>query len=417
MPAEGRHPPPEATLAFSDHRPGAVANFTRAGRVTSRVFRPRAISLIALESPFHGASRATAQKGRLHGTRPAIGPLAEKRHLKTPTEPNPPNLHMTKKSIPMFCAIAAATLAMPSLSWAAPKSSGKEVIDPKKNVIEQVKESCITGDIGVNVVSQYISRGVVLENQGVIVQPFADLYFKLYEGEGFLNKVSLNLGIWSSIHEEKTDAGAFTGTPGVSSTRNWYEFDWTAGLSFTFAKNWTLTPSIYSFLSPNDGFATFYGLNTKLAYDDSALWGDSGFKLSPYVQVLVELENKAGSGADEGVYYEVGIAPSIPVGPVTVTLPVTAGFGSNDFYGSLNEKSGEIEDEWFGFVSAGANLSYSLSFVPECYGSWTVSAGYTYYFLGEGTRDFNTPQRGGAVRGEEAKEHEHVFSAGLVVAF
>jgi hypothetical protein len=324
---------------------------------------------------------------------------------------------MTKHSIATICALAAGVL-IPSLSWAGTEiaPAGKEV----KNVIEQTeKESCISGDIGINVVSQYVSRGVIFENQGAILQPYADLYFKLYEGEGFLNKVQINLGIWNSFHEEKTDAGIADGSPGSgrggSTTDSWYEFDFTAGISFTFAKNWTFTPSYYTFLSPNDGFSTFQGLNLKLAYDDTDLLGK--FALHPYVQVLFELENKAGTGADEGVYYEVGIAPSFPVGPLTVTLPVTAGFGSNDFYGSLNESTGLIENEEFGFVSGGVNLSYNLTFIPECYGTWTVSAGYTYYHLGEGTRDFNTPQRGGAVRSSEGDENEHVFSAGLVVAF
>ncbi len=325
---------------------------------------------------------------------------------------------------------AAAALLLPATpGWAASSSSSssaKETIEPKggKSVIEQAKESCITGDLGVNIVSQYVSRGVIFENQGAIIQPYADLYFKLYESEsGFLNKVQLNLGIWNSFHEEKTDAGLAddngTARRGGSTTDSWYEFDFTAGVSFTFAKNFTFTPSYFTFLSPNDGFATFHGLNLKLAYDDSALWGDSGFKLSPYVQVLFELENKAGTGADEGIYYEVGIAPSFPVGPLTVTLPVTAGFGSNDFYGSFDEKDGSVDDEWFGFVSGGVNLAYSIpdSVIPECLGAWTVTAGYTYYYLGEGTSDFNTPARGGAVRSGEEGEHEHVFSAGIVVAF
>ncbi len=324
---------------------------------------------------------------------------------------------MTKHSIAKFCALAAGVL-LPSLSWAGTEiaPAGKEV---KTVVQEEVKpESCISGDIGINIVSQYISRGVIFENQGAILQPYADLYFKLYEGEGFLNKVQLNLGIWNSFHEEKTDAGAADNDGvsgrGGSTTDSWYEFDFTAGISFTFAKYWTFTPSYYTFLSPNDGFATFQGLNLKLAFSDSELWGGS-FGLNPYVQVLFELENKAGSGADEGVYYEVGIAPSFPVGPLTVTLPITAGFGSNDFYGSYNPETGLIEDEWFGFVSGGVNLSYNLTFIPECYGTWTVNAGYTYYYLGDGTRDYNTRERGGNVR--DYDEHEHVFSAGLVVAF
>jgi hypothetical protein len=345
---------------------------------------------------------------------------------------------MTKQSIAKFCVLAGM-IAIPAVSFAGTES--KEV----KQVIEKAKESCITGDLGINVVSQYVSRGVIFENQGGIIQPYADLYFKLYEGEDFLNKVSLNLGIWNSFHSRKTDAGLVEGFPagdstqGNSSTRSWYEFDFTAGVSFTFAKNWTFTPSYYTFLSPNDGFSTFQGLNLKLAYDTTDL---IGFNLGFYVQCLFELENKAGTGVDEGIYYEVGIAPSFPVGPVTLTFPITAGFGSDDFYGSAStrrltnaELFGEegaeelgldedsfsgfeettVDDETFGFFSAGVTVSYNLAFVPECYGTWTLTAGYTYYYLGAGTSDFNTGQRGGAVR--DFANNEHVFSGGLMVAF
>ncbi len=356
---------------------------------------------------------------------------------------------MTTKNIAKVCVLTAGILSLPAMSYA-----GKEMKEMKE-VVEKCKESCITGDIGLNVVSQYVSRGVIFENQGGIVQPYADLYFKLFEGEGFLNKISLNLGIWNSFHEYKTDAGLYSGThvtttrtvkkdkidgvrvieEGVStqkasSTRGWYEFDFTAGVSFTFAKNFTFTPSYYTFLSPNDGFSTFQGLNLKLAYDTTDL---VGFNLAPYVQVLFELENKAGTGGDEGVYYEVGMAPSIPVGPITLSFPITAGFGSNDFYGSghletnsvtVDGDEGQIEttettlnvsNETFGFFSAGVVASYNLPFIPECYGTWTVSAGYTYYYLGDGTSDFNSQSRGGTVRDDN--ENEHVFQGGLMVAF
>jgi hypothetical protein len=344
---------------------------------------------------------------------------------------------MITNRIAKFCVLTAGIMTLPAISFAG--TPAKEV----KEVVEKCKESCITGDIGINVVSQYVSRGVIFENQGGIIQPYADLYFKLYEGEGFLNKVSLNLGIWNSFHSRKTDSGladdVAVGRRGGSTTDSWYEFDFTAGVSFTFAKNFTFTPSYYSFLSPSDGFSTFHGLNVKLAYDSTDL---IGFNLGLYGQVLFELENKAGTGSDEGVYYEVGIAPSIPVGPITLTFPIFAGFGSNDFYGSahvnrltfgelLGEDEAEalgldeddysgvdsvtVEDESFGFLSAGVTASYNLPFIPECYGTWTVSAGYAYYHLGDGTSDFNTEKRGGLVRDEE--ENEHVFSGGLMVAF
>jgi len=358
---------------------------------------------------------------------------------------------MTNKTIAKFFVLTAGILTLPVASYA-----GKELKEAKE-IVEKCKESCITGDIGVNVVSQYVSRGYIFENQGGIIQPYADLYFKLYEGEGFLNKVSLNLGIWNSFQSYKTDAGLYTGThvtttrtvkkdkidgvrtidEGVStqrasSTRGWYEFDFTAGVSFTFAKNFTFTPSYYTFLSPNDGFASFQGLNLKLAYDTTDL---IGFNLAPYAQVLFELENKAGGLGDEGIYYELGIAPSVPVGPITLSFPITVGFGSNDFYVSPNVRTnsvtvddpdlGQIEtqetttrfenNETFGFLSGGVVASYNLPFIPECYGTWTVTAGYTYYYLGRGLDYYNSDRVGGTVRDEN--EHEHVFSGGLMVAF
>jgi len=307
---------------------------------------------------------------------------------------------MTNHSIARFCVLAAGILTLPAVSLAGTAVAGKE----SKPVIEQVKESCITGDIGINVVSQYVSRGLVFENQGAILQPYADLYFKLYEGEGFLNKVSLALGIWNSFHSEKTDAGFGFGRGG-STTDSWYEFDFTAGISFTFLKNFTFTPSYFTFLSPNDGFATFHGANFKLAYDDTDALG--AFALHPYVQVLFELENKAGNGADEGIYYEIGIAPSCPLGPVTLTFPIAAGFGSHEFYAS---ESGDLD---YGFSSAGVQASYPLPFINECYGTWTVTAGATYYHLGtdSGLLTFNENN----VRDRD--HNEYVFSTGLSIAF
>ncbi|MBC8009269.1 MAG: hypothetical protein H7067_04140 [Burkholderiales bacterium] len=305
-------------------------------------------------------------------------------------------------------AALSATLATPSTVIAGVEATGKE----GKDLVEEVKKSCITGDLGVTFVSQYVSRGVVLENQSVIAQPYADLYFKLYEGDGFVSKVSLILGIWASINEDKTDAGAVTGA-GFSSTDAWYEFDYTPGVAVSFAKYFTLTSSFFQFLSPNDGFQTFSGINFRLDIDDSSLLG--AFALKPHFTYLREIENKAGTGSDEGNYYEVGINPSLPAcGPVTVSLPVTAGFGSDDFYGELND-DGTISDEWFGYVSAGVNVACALKFIPECYGTWTATAGTTYYYLGPGTSDFNTRSRGGNVR--DFKTSEWVFSGGLGVAF
>lgn len=273
---------------------------------------------------------------------------------------------MTKHSIAASCALALAAFGFAPASFAG---DGKDVKETK-DIKETVKESCITGDIGVTFVTEYISRGLVLENQGVIAQPYLDLYFKLYEGTGFINKVSFNLGLWSSIQSHPQPDGS------TSTTRNWYEFDYTAGIAVTFAKNFTLTTSYFEFDSPADSFDTARSINVNLAYDDTDLLG--AFALHPHVTWLAELNAPGFAGLEgHGFYYEIGLAPGHTFGPVTFTVPLTVGLGSHGFYHS----------DAFGYFSAGLQASIPLSFIPECYGKWTFSGGYTYYYLGEQAAD------------------------------
>ena len=282
-----------------------------------------------------------------------------------------------------FAVLTAALVAVPTIGFAG--TSVKET----KAVIEKSKESCITGDIGLDVYSQYIFHGLTLENQGAIIQPYADLYFQLYQGDGALNGVSLNLGIWNSFHSNHTVA---------SSTRGWYEFDFLAGVSFTFLKNLTFTPSYIFYSSPGDYFENSHNLRLQLGFDDKDLLG--AFSLQPYVLVDFELEGKSGNGSDEGVYYEVGISPSVEAGPVSLAFPIKAGFGSNDYYSN---------DDGYGFFSAGVTASYALKCIPECYGEWTLTAGATYFNYGDPNEDAN------AIKDDNS--NDFVFNGGLKVAF
>jgi hypothetical protein len=271
---------------------------------------------------------------------------------------------MTKHSLAASCALTLAAFGFASTSFAG-ADDGKDVKETK-DIKETVKESCISGDLGVTMPTEYISRGLVLENQGVIAQPYLDLYFKLYEGTGFINKVQFNLGLWSSIHSHVQPQ------PTSSTTQAWYEFDYTPGIAITFAKNFTLTASYFEFDSPADAFNTARSINFNLAYDDTDLLG--AFALHPHFTYLHELSAPgfAGLGAD-GNYYEIGLAPSHTFGPVTFTIPLTVGLGSNNFYAG----------DTYGYFSAGLQASIPISFIPECYGKWTFSGGYTYYNLGD----------------------------------
>jgi hypothetical protein len=319
------------------------------------------------------------------------------------------------KSIHLKSAVVALALggllAAPFTSQAGTAVvSGKET----KNVVEETKQSCISGDLGVNFVSEYISRGLVYENQGMIMQPYVDIYFKLYQGDGFINKVQLQLGAWSSI---QSHVYPNKGVGHISGVKNWFEFDYTVALAVTMAKNLTATlsyieadyPALPSWMTqPNRN------IQLGLAYDDTDLLG--AFALHPHVSVLRELNtNESGAAGIEkdGWYYEVGIAPSYTAlkgsaYPITLTAPITAGFGDANFYAGNT----------FGFFSSGLNVSVPLAFIPTCFGTWTANAGYTYYYLGNTAAEFsNYDNNNGYINVDSGSRSQHVFSGGIGMTF
>lgn len=282
------------------------------------------------------------------------------------------------KHITSIAALAAASLL------ASNAQAG--VAAPSKPVEEIVTESCVSADIGFDVVSAYFFHGINLEDSGFIIQPYANVSFKVYEGGGFLNSLSLDIGIWNSFHDNRGNA---------SSTSNWFEFDFTAGITATLAEKWSLGVKYIKYESPGDYFTNADSLGVTLGYDDSDLLGV--WALNPYVYVEFELEGKSGNGIDEGIYYEVGIAPGHTWGNFTLSVPIKAGFGSNEYYAG---------DEAYGFFSAGLAGSYDLAFIPECLGVWSIGASASYLNLGNGVKAAN-----------DGEESAFVFTGGLKVAF
>jgi len=291
-------------------------------------------------------------------------------------------------------AIASAGVcnAQDAVASKAMVGDGKKVEDSKK--IEEAAESWISGSVGVALTNAYIFYGLVQDKDSVIAQPYLNLNFKLYEGKGWLNDVTFQLPLWASIH----DINKPRPVNGSSTLKDWYEFDISPGFCFSFAKNWMFMISDFIYTSPGDYFETSYSLNLTLNYDDSALLG--AFALHPHLMFQQEIDNHSGlalkngipysSDADEGQYYEFGIAPGFTIAekatyPLTVTFPFTAGFGSNGYYG-----------QGFGYFSTGATVSLPLAFIPKAYGTWTASLGGLYYRLGTNSARFtdnpnNTP--------------------------
>jgi hypothetical protein len=328
-----------------------------------------------------------------------------------------------------YLTIAAATLiGLSSLSTAL---AGTETATAPGKETKQVTPPCpvtyITGDFGVTFTSEYLSHGIVQPKQtkGVIAEPYLDLYFKLYSGQGFINSVSAQLSFWSDIGSNNDTASS------TATAKDWYEFDWDPGISVVFAKNFTFTLQYFEYDSPASAFNAARSINGILAYDDTSLWANTvlasgNFALHPHFTVLHEFGGETGNGLPPGAaglvvanangkggwtgghgwYYEIGLAPSytfLPKAayPITLAIPATVGLGDCGFY--LNNN--------FGYFSVGPALSVPLAFIPSGFGSWTATAAYTYYFEGTTVREANAPLTGNGA------DSRHVFSGAIGCTF
>ena len=241
---------------------------------------------------------------------------------------------------------AITALCLPALSIAADSASGES-------------KSC-TGNLGINAATAYINRGVVQNRHGLNFQPYANLSLKAHEGDGFIDKVAFHLGFWSNF----TDANSRMGNNKV-----WSEFDLIPGVSLGMGK-FTLTESLQlSHFPSNPALRNFRGLQSRLSYDDSDLLG--ALALHPTLTHFASLSGTPGFGMGAGGHYwHLGVAPSIGLGPVTLSVPLGWALTSGDFY--TTGRNG------FAYTSAGLEARYNLPFATEA-GHWTANASLIYY--------------------------------------
>lgn len=245
----------------------------------------------------------------------------------------------------------------------------KDAFDPPKN--------SWSSDSGFNFVGAYYAFGLLCENEGVIAQPYFDLYYLVYEGDKSV-KITLGLQLWSSIHSKGTGADPENGALAA-----WYEQDVVVPLSVTLADKFSGTLSYLEYHFPNGALESKRAASLTFSYDDSSLLGV--FALHPHLTALYNFEDVIGIDKSDAWYFEAGIAPEVTLAkksryPVTISLPVTAGFGDDHFY----------PGDPFGYFSAGANAAVPLAFFPESFGRWTVNAGGTYQIFGNATAAFNS---------------------------
>ncbi|MEM7681694.1 MAG: TorF family putative porin [Planctomycetota bacterium] len=227
------------------------------------------------------------------------------------------------------------------------------------------------------VTTDYFFRGILQEDQGLIIQPEGTVTADLIESDDY--SLSGYFSIWNSLHEE--------GTGSAGANDQVFETDFIAGLSASAFEDWTFDVYYVWYTFPNNAFATVEEINFMVSFDDSEVWGDSvyeGFALAPYVNIAFEVENTA-FGTDEGIYVELGVAPEYVVVedgdyPVTLSVPVVVGLSLDDYYDT--GAAGSDDDE-FGFLSVGVGASVPLPFIPSSYGSWTGYANIDLLILGD----------------------------------
>jgi hypothetical protein len=233
--------------------------------------------------------------------------------------------------------------------------------------------------VGVEFPTAYFFRGILQEDDGFIAQPFLETNIKVYEGEGPLNSVSAKLGVWNSFQSE---------SPGLpEDPKGWYEADLYGGLTFGLFEKLQAGVIYTAYISPNDSFGTVQEIAFKLAFDDSELLGP--FALSPSVLFAFELEGQADAGADEGVYFQLGIQPGFKLledtsYPVSVTFPMVLGLSLDDYY-EFNTGN----DDTFGYFDLGLVVGIPLAFIPAAYGAWEIHAGVHFFFLGDNLEAVN----------------------------
>ena len=94
--------------------------------------------------------------------------------------------------------------------------------------------------------------------------------------------------------------------------------------------------------------------------------------LNPSFTIHYRPDQGAAFG-DEGFFFVGGIAPGFDVGPVAISVPVNVGVATDLYHGG---------DGGYGYASAGIQASYPLP-VPDSFGAWSLTAGYTYYHTSE----------------------------------
>jgi hypothetical protein len=225
----------------------------------------------------------------------------------------------------------------------------------------QEEESAYSFSFGYDKTSHFISYGLDVWGGGGSACPFGSDSTSFAYGTvtaKFNDQISGFVNVWADINDNiDSDIGGVV-----------QEVDLNIGGTFTMDKfAFTLANGCWWYAGDTEHILDF-----TVAYSDGEAWVP-GLSINPSLTLHYRYEGNGGQ--DEGLVVVPGIKPTFTLMkesdyPVTVSLPVSLGFFTDDYHGG---------DSGFGYFSAGVAVSVPLSFIPEKFGVWSVNASAIYY--------------------------------------
>jgi hypothetical protein len=231
---------------------------------------------------------------------------------------------------------------------------------------------------GVDVLSSYMFRGIRQDDRGIVAWPAVDVGVVLFQGDGGISTIGMNVGLWNSLHSGPTGLDGPTG-------KMWYESDFYSTVTLGLKGGVNVATTYTAYISPNNSFRTVKEISLTAGLDDSS----SPLPLAPYGLVAVEIDGQADGGTSSGTYLELGIKPGVAVfaDRAALSFPAKIGLSLNDYY------EGPAGSASFGYVEAGAVATVPLTLVPRSFGAWSARGGISMLTLGDSLRSSNGGNR------------------------
>ncbi|HVT87643.1 MAG TPA: hypothetical protein VHD56_02225 [Tepidisphaeraceae bacterium] len=233
----------------------------------------------------------------------------------------------------------------------------------------------IHGFLNIPFKSAYVTpRGLVVENQGLVIQPIVGLVFPIGD-LGPFKDTAIVTGIWSDFNTAQGD-------PKVGC---WNEVDYFLSFSGKIGDDISFTATYSPWFFPQSTVGkpdTEHTADLKVSYSDH--WF-TDFSINPYVDFFWSIGGSSnvvfGDQGDTG-YVELGIVPTkvIKVSsdmPLTFTFPTYFSVGPEGYW----DTDGSHDGGNFGLFSISANVSLPITAIPVKYGHWHLDLGVTYDYL------------------------------------